>query len=224
MKSNNREQLRAQLQVYFIMGSNNCLNADPVRVLADAIAGGITLFQYREKGTGALTGNAMRELASELRKLCQKHAIPFIVNDNLELALELNADGIHIGQEDLAAAIVRQKMGPDRILGVSAYNPEEAKAALQQGADYLGVGPIFTTRTKEDAKDALGLVAIHDILRSGITLPIVGIGGITVDNAEDVIQAGADGVAIITAISHANDPYNAAEVLSRIVAKAKLVK
>ncbi|MBC8081349.1 MAG: thiamine phosphate synthase [Gorillibacterium sp.] len=222
MKGYDRERLRAQLQVYFIMGSNNCLSDDPVRVLADAIAGGATLFQYREKGPGALTGTPMHELAFELRALCQKHAIPFIVNDDLELTLELNADGIHIGQEDMAAAIVRQKIGPDRILGVSAYNREEAKAAMEQGADYLGVGPIYDTTTKEDAKNASGLVAIHDILRSGITLPIVGIGGITVDNAADIIQAGADGVSVITAISHANDPYNAAEVLSRIVAKAKL--
>ncbi|MCL6458853.1 MAG: thiamine phosphate synthase [Gorillibacterium sp.] len=222
MKGDYNGRLRAHLQVYFIMGSNNCLSADPVQMLADAIAGGVTLFQYREKGTGALTGSLRLELASELRKLCLKHAIPFIINDDLELALELNADGIHLGQDDLAVAIVRQRMGPDRILGVSVHNSEEARQAMEQGADYLGVGPIFPTLTKEDAKEATGLLAIQDIRRCGIKLPIVGIGGITTDNAAAVIRAGADGVSIITAISHANDPYRAAAELGRIVLSAKI--
>ncbi|GFN32876.1 thiamine phosphate synthase [Paenibacillus xylaniclasticus] len=206
------ETLRRLLQVYLIMGSNNCLK-EPVAVLEAAIAGGVTMFQYREKGTGALTGDDRLALASQLRGLCRKHGVPFIVNDDVDLALALDADGVHVGQEDEMAAEVRRRIGEDRILGVSAYDLAEAEAAIRSGADYIGVGPLFSTTTKEDAKAASGLAVLEEMREHGLHIPIVGIGGITSDNASGVVREGADGVSVITAITHAADERAAAEAL-----------
>jgi len=210
------EELRRLLQVYLIMGSNNCLK-DPAAVLEAAIAGGVTMFQYREKGTGALAGDERLALASKLRELCREHGVPFIVNDDVDLALALDADGVHIGQEDEMAAEVRRRIGTDRILGVSAYDCAEAEAAIRSGADYIGVGPLFGTTTKEDAKAASGLAVLAAMREQGLGIPIVGIGGITPDNAADVVQAGADGVSVITAITHAGDERAATEALGLAV-------
>jgi len=210
------EELRRQLRLYFIMGSNNC-RKDPALVLEEAIAGGITMFQYREKGAGALEGNERMELAAKLRRLCRERGVPFIVNDDVELALALDADGVHVGQDDEAAANVRRSIGGHRILGVSAYDEREAELAIRAGADYLGVGPVFATRTKEDAKAASGVASIARIRERGMRIPLVGIGGIHDGNAADVIRAGADGVSVITAISHAEDVRGSAETLLRAV-------
>lgn len=206
------KNLQQALKVYFIMGSPNCRKS-PAEVLTEAIEGGITLFQFREKGEGALTGNAKYKLAKELQQICQQHQIPFIVNDDLELALQLDADGVHIGQEDEPVHIVREKIGAEKILGVSVHTMEEAVAAKQEGADYYGIGPVFPTATKKDAKPSQGTKLIEKLRIEGFTIPIVGIGGITSDNAACVIEAGADGVSVITAISHAESPLEAAKAL-----------
>jgi thiamine-phosphate pyrophosphorylase len=197
------QQLRDVLKVYFISGSINC-HKNPTEVLEDAIKGGITIFQFREKGLGALAGSQKYDLARELKALCNNNSVPFIVNDDIELALELDADGVHIGQEDEAVGEVRKKIG-DKILGVSAHTLAEVDDAIHNGADYLGIGPIFPTSTKEDAKAAAGTKLIEDLRAKGYDIPIVGIGGIKVENARSVIQAGADGVSVITAISLAED-------------------
>ncbi|MFC5447104.1 thiamine phosphate synthase [Paenibacillus aestuarii] len=207
-----REALREHMQLYFIMGSVNC-KEDPVEVLRKAIAGGITCFQYREKGKGSLQGHARYELAQKLRQLCMDAGIPFIVNDDINLAIEVQADGIHVGQEDEPAFRVRERIGSSMILGVSAYNLEEAERAAQEGADYLGIGPIYPTGTKEDAKSASGTGVIRLIHQAGYGLPMVGIGGIHLSNAWEIIQAGADGVSVISAISHSADPQAAASAL-----------
>src|SRR3954447_12015816 len=117
--------LRESLHVYFIMGSTNCLK-NPVEVLKEAIAGGITFFQFREKGEGALTGVEKYRLAKELQSICSESHIPFIVNDDIELALEINADGAHIGQEDEPVKTVRDRIGEGKILGISVHSTEEA--------------------------------------------------------------------------------------------------
>ncbi|GMK40309.1 thiamine-phosphate synthase [Paenibacillus sp. CCS19] len=215
------EELSRLLQVYLIMGSNNCIR-DPEQVLTDAIAGGITMFQYREKGTGALTGDERFTLASRLRELCRVSGVPFIVNDDIDLALALDADGVHVGQEDELATEVRRRIGDDRILGVSAYNLAEAEAAVRCGADYLGVGPLYSTQTKEDAKSASGLAVLSGLRESGVTVPIVGIGGIHAGNAGDVVRAGADGVSVITAITHADNERAGTEALRDAVSAAQV--
>jgi thiamine-phosphate pyrophosphorylase len=212
----NSEQLRKALRLYLVMGSPNCGGADPYAVLEAAIAGGITMFQFREKGAGALLGAAKLELGARLRRLCAQHAIPFIVNDDEGLALELEADGIHIGQEDAPAADIRQRL-KNMIVGVSAHDLAEARSALAEGADYLGVGPQYATRTKLDAREVQGPAVIQRIRAGGIRLPLVGIGGIDATNACHVIGAGADGVAVVSAIASAHSPREAAGELLRYI-------
>ncbi|SMQ77189.1 thiamine-phosphate pyrophosphorylase [Bacillus sp. OV166] len=210
------KNLQAALSVYFIMGSTNCLK-DPAEVLKEAIAGGITLFQYREKGDGALTGADKYALAKELQAICRAHHISFIVNDDIELAVAIDADGVHIGQEDETVFTVREKISDRRILGVSVHSTEEAMIAISGGADYFGIGPVFPTKTKADAKPSRGTILIEKLRKDGIDIPIVGIGGITVENAQSVVEAGANGVSVITAISHAESPIEAARALRKSV-------
>jgi thiamine-phosphate pyrophosphorylase len=218
MNDSLQHKLRQSLKIYFIMGSNNC-RKDPVQVLEEAIVGGITLFQYREKGTRSLIGPERHELARKLCRLCKENGIPFIVNDDVELALAVDADGVHVGQEDETAAEVRKKIGT-RILGVSAHDEAEAKRAIRDGADYIGVGPLLATLTKEDAKPASGVSVLKRLREAGVGLLIVGIGGITAENAGQVIREGADGVAVITAISENDFPMQAALELKRAVNNA----
>ncbi|MEN8700057.1 thiamine phosphate synthase [Bacillus infantis] len=209
------QTMKELLKVYFIMGSTNCLK-NPEMVMKEAIKGGISLFQYREKGAGCLGRQEKYLLAEQLQRLCRTSGIPFIVNDDIELACEIGADGIHIGQDDEPAEAVREKIG-DKILGISAHSIVEANEAIRAGADYLGLGPIYPTSTKADAKAVQGMALIQELRESAITIPIVGIGGITPRNARAVVQAGADGVSVITSISQAEDIKEAAESLRRSV-------
>lgn len=209
------EIMRRHLQMYLVVGSVNCL-AEPSRVVQEALAGGTTMIQFREKGRSALTGVPMLELARQLQDLCHHAGIPFIVNDDVELALELNADGVHIGQDDESADSVRARIG-NRILGVSAHTIEEARRAILQGADYLGVGPIYPTISKDDAHAVQGPAILYEMRKAGIDLPIVGIGGITIDRVKEVVSAGADGVAVISAVTQAEQIRVAAEGLKKKV-------
>lgn len=211
------QQMSKLLQVYFIMGSNNC-QEDPLQVMKEALDGGVTLFQFREKGEGALKGEERLQFAKKLQILCKEYGVPFIVNDDVELAVELDADGVHVGQDDEGITVVREKMG-DKIVGVSAHTIEEARFALENGADYLGVGPIFPTNTKKDTKAVQGTNGLRHFRDEGIKVPIVGIGGITIENAASVIEAGADGVSVISAISLADSAYESTKKLAQQVKK-----
>lgn len=204
------------LNLYFVMGSANC-HLDPERTLSEAIEGGITLFQYREKGQGALEGEDRVYLGRKLKIICEKNKIPFIVNDDIELTLELDADGIHIGQDDHDPSYTRNKIGHDKWIGISTHSVQEAKKAVQDGADYIGVGPMFSTKTKEDAHDVVGPELISRMRAAGLReLPIVGIGGITLEGAKKVYEAGANGIAVISGISQAMSPKEAAEAFRSI--------
>ncbi|MGZ0085516.1 thiamine phosphate synthase [Caldibacillus thermoamylovorans] len=214
-----REEMKKRLAVYFIMGSQNS-ERPAVDVLKEALDGGVTLFQFREKGAGALQGREKEALARQLQRLCRAHRVPLIVNDDVELAIAIDADGVHVGQDDEDARRVREKIG-DKILGVSAHNVEEARAAIEAGADYIGVGPIYPTRSKEDANEAQGPEILRSLREQGIAIPIVAIGGITVDNAQVVIEAGADGVSVISAIASASEPKAAAAALAAAVQAAR---
>ncbi|GAA0502526.1 thiamine phosphate synthase [Salinibacillus aidingensis] len=207
-----QQKIEEHLSLYFIMGSANCGNRDPVDVLKQAIDGGITLFQYREKGEAALKDREKYRLAEKLQRVCADAEIPFMVNDDVELAIELDADGVHVGQDDEAARFVRRRMG-NKILGVSAHTIDEAHQAIHDGADYLGIGPIFPTASKADAKKAQGPELIKHFRNQEINVPIVGIGGITSANAQEVIEAGADGVSVISAIAGAENIQKATEEL-----------
>ncbi|MGE7890460.1 thiamine phosphate synthase [Bacillus cereus] len=211
------KEMSKLLQVYFIMGSNNCTK-DPLSVLKEALDGGLTLFQFREKGEGALIGEERLRFAKEMQALCREYGVPFIVNDDVELAIELDADGVHVGQDDEGITSVREKMG-DKIIGVSTHTMEEARWAIENGADYLGVGPIFPTSTKKDTKAVQGTKGLAHFREQGITIPIVGIGGITIENTASVIEAGADGISVISAISLAKSAYESTRKLAEEVNK-----
>ena len=199
--------IEQQLQLYFIMGSTNTGATNPLDVLEAALRGGVTCFQLREKGPGALVRDEKRAFAEACQILCRHHNVPFIVNDDVELAIAVDADGVHVGQDDETAAIVRERIGKDKILGVSVHNESEMLAAIGVGADYVGMGPVYATSSKADAKPVSGTAFIQKMSSLYPTMPIVGIGGITADNCEPVLKAGASGVSIISAIAAANDPY-----------------
>lgn len=184
------------------MGSTNC-RKDPRIVLKEAIQGGITMFQFREKGEGSLVGEEKVRLAKELKAICHEQQIPFIVNDDVELALLIDADGLHIGQADGDLKKARQKM-KSKILGISTHNVEEAEVAAAIGADYIGVGPMYETKTKKDIQEVKGPSVIEEIRESGVHLPLVAIGGITKGRIAEIAQKGADGIAVISAISQAD--------------------
>ncbi|MDP5274750.1 thiamine phosphate synthase [Chengkuizengella axinellae] len=196
--------MKQHLKLYLVMGSVNC-KKDPVEVLSEAIEGGITIFQYREKGDGALEGYEKLQLGKKLQSFCKQNNIPFIVNDDINLALELDADGIHIGQEDGNISEIRKLVG-NKILGVSTHNLAEAKEAVNLGTNYIGVGPMYETKTKLDASEVTGPNMIRHLRQNSINIPIVGIGGINQTNLKPVITAGADGVAVISAISASSQP------------------
>lgn len=194
------------LRKYFIMGSQDCWpNERPVDILQEAIHAGITAFQFREKGEDALTGEEKIALGKKLRAICLTYGIPFIVNDDVELVGMLNADGIHVGQDDMDVPQLR-KMFPEAIIGLSISNERELahSQALLPLIDYIGAGPVYPTISKSDAKHAVGIEWIRS-LRQLLPhpMPIVGIGGINAGNAANVLAAGADGVAVISAITQA---------------------
>lgn len=219
MTKADQQQIKQQLSVYFIMGTANTTRL-PLDVVKEAIQGGITMFQFREKGEKALQGEEKKQLARQIQALCQEANVPFIVNDDVQLAIDLDADGVHVGQEDTNAKDVRQRIG-NKILGVSTHNLDEVKQAVKDGADYVGMGPVYPTETKKDTRSVQGVSLITEVRRHGLQIPIVGIGGITYDNAAPVIQAGADGVSIISAISQSSDPKKAAEELKSLVVAEK---
>lgn len=191
------------IRKYFIMGSHNC-HIKPETILEEAAKAGITAFQFREKGPLALTGNAKLALGRRLRDICARYNIPFVINDDVELAALLEADGIHIGQEDTSLEEVRERF-PEKYIGLSVSNRDELNKSPVELADYLGVGPIYATSTKEDAKQAIGTGLIRSLKQHHPNLPVVGIGGITEKNASTVMDAGADGVAAISVITKSSD-------------------
>lgn len=189
--------------VYFIMGSNNTTQ-NPKEVLIEAIAAGIDFFQYREKGSNALQKEERYVLAKELQTICNSRGIPFIVNDDIELAIDLQADGIHLGQADLTITEARSRLHSDCFIGISTSNLEEAIIAEELGADYIGVGPVYTTRTKEDAKKSIGLSRLREI-KDEVNIPVVAIGGITENKANEVFSYGPDAIAVISAITQSKN-------------------
>ena len=192
------------LKLYFICGTTTCLGKDLYTVVEDALKGGITLFQFREKGKGALEGKEKLELAIKLKNLCKKYNVPFIVNDDIELALEIDADGVHVGQDDLGVDEIRKLM-PDKIIGLSIGNEEELKQSKVEYVDYVGVGPVYVTQSKDDAGGAIGYEGLELMRRFLPQMPLVAIGGIQTQHIKDVMKTNVDGVSIISAISYSDN-------------------
>jgi thiamine-phosphate pyrophosphorylase len=202
--------------VYVITDRRVVGERDLLAAVRAAIQGGATVVQLRDKGA---TTRELLELGRALHQLTQAAGIPLIVNDRVDVALALDAEGVHVGDDDMPPELARQLLGPHRLLGVSADSVAVARQAEQAGADYLGVGDVFGTTTKPDAGTPIGLEGLAAIARS-VRIPVVGIGGVTLDNAAAVIQAGAAGVAVISAVLGAPDPAAAARTLRSRVRQA----
>jgi len=179
-----------------------------------ALDGGATFVQLREK---KLDREDFLAEALEIQKLCKKYGVPFVINDEVSIAKDIDADGVHVGQSDMEAMDVRKVLGPDKILGVSAQTVEQAIIAEKHGADYLGVGAVFATGSKDDADDVS-----HETLKAiceAVSIPVIAIGGITKDNVSELAGSGICGVAVISAIFGQNDIKKATEDLRASVEK-----
>ncbi len=182
-----------------------------------AIRGGATAIQLREK---ALPAREVVEIGKRVAAICRASGVLFIINDRADVAVACEADGVHVGQDDLPVTAARQIMGSGKIVGTSAGTVDEAVHAQEEGADYLGVGSVFSTSTKPDAGAAIGVGEFERIAR-GVRIPVVGIGGITADNIAEVIRAGAAGVAVIAAVVGEQDIAEAARRLRERIDAAR---
>jgi len=199
--------------LYVILDPSVCPDRPLVDVLKASATAGARIFQYRNKQASMKAAYAE---ALPLRTMAHELGVLFIVNDRCDLALAVNADGVHVGQGDLPLDLARKVMGPDKLIGLSTHNREQVVAASAGGPDYLGFGPIFTPGSKSDHDPVVGLPGLREI-RLLTTLPIFAIGGITADRTEEVIRAGADGVAVISAILKAPDiPQKVSDFVSRL--------
>ena len=196
----------------YLVTDDGCLQGRAlIDCVREALEGGVTLVQYRAKTASSAE---MYAEALQLKALCDSFNVPLIINDRLDIAMAVGAAGVHLGQDDLPCAAARKILGEDYIIGVSAHNPAEAKAALQSGADYLGCGAVFGTATKADVKK-LGTDGLAAICKAK-GLPVVGIGGVTADNYREVRAAGADGAAIVSGILAQPDIRATVEAIAKV--------
>jgi thiamine-phosphate pyrophosphorylase len=186
---------------------------DHAELAGMAIRGGADLIQFREK-TG--TTREMIAAARAARDVCRRMRIPFLVNDRVDVAIAVDADGVHLGLDDLPLPLARRLLGPHRVIGASAGSVEEAIAGWRQGADYLGCGPVFATKTKLDAGPASGTTLLSRVARA-VAIPVIGIAGIGPSNLEEVLRTGAHGAAVISSVCAAPDPEEATRALRAII-------
>ncbi len=184
-----------------------------------ALQGGVTFLQLREKSTGTMPRASLLKEARELLALCRRYRVPFVIDDDVELAMAIGADGVHVGQSDMEAGTARRRIGKDKILGVSVQTVKEARIAAECGADYLGVGAVFPTNSKEDAE-----IVRYETLKeicSAAAVPVVAIGGINDENVMQLAGSGVAGIAVISAIFAKKDVRIAAQ---RLLCKVKEAK
>ena len=206
-----RESVNSRLLLHLVTDRSLSQGRPLVEVVAEAVAGGVTCVQLREKDCS--TREFLQE-ALALKELLQLLKVPLIINDRVDIALAVGADGVHLGQSDMPISHARRLLGPNCLIGISAESVDHAVEAEQQGADYIGISPVFSTPTKTDTAPALGLEGIRQI-RELVRIPLVGIGGINLTNARQVLASGADGVAMVSAIMAAASPRLAAKAIRR---------
>mgnify|MGYP000197529197 CR=1 FL=1 len=209
--------MKQNYSVYLVTDRTIAGERNLADIVMAAVSGGVSCVQLREKNlpTRQFVEEA-RRLVAHLRSL----GVPLIVNDRVDVAQACDADGVHLGQNDMHIRDARSLLGAGKIIGISAESLEDAVQAEQEGADYIGISPVFSTTTKADIAEPLGLAGVRSI-RQNVQLPLVGIGGISADNAADVVQHGADGVAVVSAIVAAECPETSARKLLQQVEQAK---
>jgi thiamine-phosphate pyrophosphorylase len=214
-------KMSLKLGTYIITNADITPGRDHIQGAWEALQGGADVIQFREKNMD--TGDMIR-VCRIIQDLCRQYGAIFIVNDRVDVALAIDADGVHVGQQDMTADIARRLIGPQKILGVSAGNLERAKKAEADGADYVGVGMIFPAGLKKDLRAAKGVELLREVSQA-VTVPVVAIGGIDHSNAALCIKAGAQGCAVITAVIGALDVRQATANLAQVIrdAKARLV-
>ena len=195
-----RYELKKALKLYLVTDSDILKGRDFYKCIEDAIKAGVTMVQLREKDAD---GKEFLQKAIKLRELTRKYDVSFIINDRVDIAMLCDADGVHVGQSDIDAVSVRKLMGEDKIIGVSARSVEEAKKAKEDGANYLGIGAMFSTSTKLDAKD-VSFNTLDNIINK-VDLPFVLIGGINLDNVCELKKFNPDGYALVSGILGAED-------------------
>lgn len=196
MRSDNRRNCKAEDLLLYAVTDRSWLKGETLcEQVEKAIKGGVTFVQLREKN---LDEKRFLKEAEEIKKLCKKYQVPFVINDNVEIAKQIGADGVHVGQSDMEAGDVRKRLGPDKIIGVSAQTVEQALEAQRRGADYLGVGAVFPTGSKKDAVEVS-----HETVRAiseAVDIPVIAIGGITSENVKELKGLGICGIAVISAV------------------------
>ncbi|MBN1561302.1 thiamine phosphate synthase [candidate division KSB1 bacterium] len=210
-------KVKPVLDIYLVTDRDLCQGRPIEEIVAGAVRGGVTIVQLREK---TCSTRQFIHLAERLKEIVAPANVPLIINDRIDVALAVDADGVHLGQEDMPCDIARALLGEDKIIGLSVESVQDARDAEFLDVDYLGVSPIYFTPTKRDLKRELGLDGLRQI-KSFSRHPLVGIGGLNAANAATVIKSGADGVAVVSAICCAEDPEKATRELAQIVARAK---
>lgn len=203
--------------VYLVTDRTLCGGRDLLDVVAEAVQGGITLVQLREKHAAA---REFVELARALKAILRPAGVPLLINDRIDVALAAEADGIHVGQSDMPYGLARRLMGPQAVIGLSVETMDQVHEAEKTDVDYLAASPIFVSGTKTDTGEPWGLKGLSEV-RAATTKPLVGIGAIGPENATSVVRAGADGVAVVSAICAAESPKDAARNLLRVVTDAR---
>lgn len=203
---------RKDLLLYAVTDRRWLLEESLCSQVERALKGGVTFVQLREK---ELDKESFLKEAEEIRKICKKYQVPFVVNDNVDIALAADADGVHVGQSDMETKDVRSKLGPDKIIGVSIQTVEQALLAQKHGADYLGAGAVFPTSSKADASE-VSLETLKAICEA-VDIPVIAIGGISTDNVRDLSRNGLCGVAVISAVFAEKDIEEAARKLKKLV-------
>ncbi|WP_254279726.1 thiamine phosphate synthase [Haloarcula marina] len=206
--------------VYLVTGESLSAGRTTREVVEAAIAGGVGVVQLREKDRSA---RERYEMGRQIRELTREAGVTFVVNDRVDIAQALDADGVHLGDDDLPVPVARELLGPEAVVGRSVSTVAEAEAAVTAGADYLGVGTVYQTDSKADIPEEDHGVGPERVaaITDAVDVPVVGIGGITAENAAEVVRAGADGVAVITAITRADDPEAATAALREAVRRGR---
>ncbi len=202
--------LRTDLRLYLVTDRSFLNGRNLIDVVMQAIAGGVTMIQLREKDIDTRT---FIELGLELKRNLQQVNIPLIINDRVDVAMAINADGVHIGQSDMPYSLARRLLGANKIIGLSVENIDEVIEANSLDVDYIGISPVFTTHTKTDTAQPFGLSGLREATRLSVH-PTVAIGGINLQTKQDVLNCGTDGIAVVSAIMAAENPQKAAKDLS----------